>query len=266
MAISYKGKTALITGASSGLGTEFAHQLAALGANLVLVARREDRLKAVSAELTSKYGVTVTVITQDLSVPKAGTELLDKVTAKGLAIDILVNNAGFATNTPVVNENRATVADEIQLNVGTLVDLTVGFTPAMKKRDFGVVINVASTAAFQPVTNMAVYGATKAFVLSFTQALYGELNSKNIKILAICPGATMSEFWEVSGMGHRSTKGFETPDTVVKNALNEVQKKNNNPHVVSGTQNRVMASSIKFMPIKSVIKMTGKMFEPAARS
>ncbi|MEY2944698.1 MAG: hypothetical protein RL433_380 [Actinomycetota bacterium] len=264
MSMTYKGKTALITGASSGLGAEFAEQLAAAGANLILVARREDRLLKLANELGKKYGVKASHIAFDLSSPNSGEELEKLLTAKGFQVDILVNNAGFATNATLLNEDRNKVREEIQLNVGTLVDLTVGLTPQMVARNFGVIINVASTAAFQPVSNMAVYAATKSFVLSFTQAIWGELQNKNIKVLAICPGATESEFWEVAGMGSVSRKGFQTPKEVVSNALREVGRRNNNPYLVSGIKNRVLARSIKFMPTKMVIKMVGKMFEPKA--
>lgn len=264
MSITYKGKTALITGASSGLGAEFAEQLASAGANLVLVARREDRLSKLANELGKKHGIKATHIAFDLSAPNSGEELQKLLAEQGLQVDILVNNAGFGTNATLLNEDRKKVREEIQLNVGTLVDLTVGLTPQMVARKFGVIINVASTAAFQPVSNMAVYAATKAFVLSFTQAIWGELQDKNIKVLAICPGATESEFWEVAGMGSVSRKGFQTPKAVVSNALKEIGRRNSNPYLVSGLKNRVLASSIKFMPIKMVIKMVGKMFEPKA--
>jgi short-subunit dehydrogenase len=265
MSIDYTGKTALVTGASSGLGAEFAEQLAAAGADLVLVARREDRLVKLANELGEKYKVKASYLVHDLSVANSGQTLQKELDSQGINVDILVNNAGFATNATVINEDRNKVRDEIQLNVGTLVDLTVGLIPAMVERNFGVIVNVSSTAGFQPVSNMAVYAATKSFVLSFTQALWGELQGKNVKVLAICPGATVSEFWDVAGMGAVSNKGFESPKTVVSNTLKELSKQKGNPYLVSGFKNRVLASSIKFMPTKMTIKMVGKMFEPQAK-
>ena len=206
----YQGKTAVITGASSGIGVEFAKQFAARGANLVLVARREERLALVSEDIRAEYGVQVTYFALDLGEPTSGANLIEKLSDAGLTTDILINNAGFATNNKVAKEDRLRVSGQIQLNVGTLVDLTVGMLPAMQARDFGVIVNVASTAALQPVPNLAVYAATKAFVLSFTEALWGELRGTKIKALAICPGATESEFWDVAAMDSKSMPGLQT--------------------------------------------------------
>ncbi|MEG2887194.1 MAG: SDR family oxidoreductase, partial [Aurantimicrobium sp.] len=194
----YTGKTTLITGASSGIGVHFAEGFAARGSNLVLVARRKELLADLAAKLTKNYGVTVDVITEDLSVPDSGAALEKKV-SKNHTVDVLVNNAGFGTNNRFVNEDRERIAQEIQLNVGTLVDLTAVFLPAMVERNSGVVVNIASTASFQPVPGMAVYGATKAFVRSFTEAVWGELRGTNVRVLAVSPGATESEFFLVAG-------------------------------------------------------------------
>ena len=171
----FNNGTALITGASGGIGEEFAVQLASRGANLVLVARRADKLAQLHDKLVAKHPeITVDVIAEDLAVPGSGAELETKVRDLGRTIDVLVNNAGVGLHSKFVDQAPEPNAAQIQLNCGTLVDLTARYLPAMVQRGRGVVINVASTASFQPTPGMAVYGATKAFVLSYTEALWQE--------------------------------------------------------------------------------------------
>ena len=262
--IEYRGITALVTGASSGLGIEFAEQLARRGANLILVARREDRLQSLASDLLARFGTQVAVLAHDLSVVGSGEALLAAIHELGLSVDVLVNNAGFATNAALIAEDTVAVRQEIQLNVGSLVELTIGVLPDMRAQDRGIVVNVASTAAFQPVPNMAVYAATKAFVLSFTEAAWGECADTNVKMLALCPGATISEFWDVAGMGTRSTAGFQTAAEVVAVAMHALDSDVTPPSVVSGRKNAFTSKMVRFVPRKMVIKMAGKMFEPAS--
>jgi short-subunit dehydrogenase len=257
----YAGKTAVITGASAGIGVEFAHQLAARGANLVLVARREDRLATLSQELRTEYGVKVNYFALDLSEPSSGQSLITQLSQAGFTPDILINNAGFATNNKVADEDRMRVQSEIQLNVGTLVDLTIGLLPAMQAQDFGAIVNVASTAALQPVPNLAVYAATKAFVLSFTEALWGELRGTNIKALAICPGATESEFWEVADMNSKSMPGMQTAKQVVTTTLKELDKRKSRSSVISGGMNKAQAQLLRVTPKRLVIAIAARLFE-----
>lgn len=261
MIMDYKGKTAVITGASAGIGVEFAEQLASRGANLVLVARREDRLRNLSEELRSQYGITVMYFALDLSTTDSGAILLTKLSEAGITTDILINNAGFATNNKVANEDRIRVQAQIQLNVGTLVDLTIGLLPAMQAANFGAIVNVASTAALQPVPNMAVYAATKAFVLSFTDALWGELRGTNIKALALCPGATESEFWSVADMSSQTMPGLQTVKQVVDTALRELDKKNSRSSVISGLLNKTQAQLLRVAPKKMTIAIAATLFD-----
>jgi len=255
----YTGKTTLITGASSGIGVHFAEGFAARGSNLILVARRKDLLTDLAAQLTKKYGVSVEVITEDLSLPGSGAALEKKVTQK-FTVDVLVNNAGFGTNNLFIDEDRARIAQEIQLNVGTLVDLTAAFLPAMVERNSGVVVNIASTASFQPVPGMAVYGATKAFVRSFTEAVWGELRGSNVRVLAVNPGATESEFFVVAG---GKSPGKPMPATaVVETMFAALDASASTPSVVVGGVNKVSSSLVKFFPKKTVIKLVAKMFMP----
>ncbi|MEJ1230140.1 MAG: SDR family oxidoreductase [Galbitalea sp.] len=197
--IDYRGSTVVITGASSGLGAEFAAQLAARGANLILVARRADRLEALGGDLEARHGVTVTPLPADLTAPGAASALAERVKKLGLPVHSLINNAGFGTHNLFQDEDADRIAQEVTLNVSAVVDLTKAFYPELLQHGSGVLVNVASTAAFQPIPRMAIYGASKAFVLSFTEALWYEARPSGLRVLALCPGATTTEFFDVAG-------------------------------------------------------------------
>lgn len=254
----YTGKTTLITGASSGIGIAYAEGFALRGSNLILVARRKDRLDAIASKLSTQYGVTVDVIAQDLTAPGAVAALEKAVAAKKLTVDVLVNNAGFGLNGYFVSEDRAKTQEEIALNIGVLVDLTAAYLPGMVTRNSGAVVNIASTASFQPVPGMAVYGATKAFVRSFTEAVWGELGDSKVRVVAVSPGATESEFFIVAG-GSPSGKAMPA-SAVVDTTFASLEKKI--PSVVVGGANAASASLVKFFPKKTVIKLVGKLFLP----
>lgn len=193
-------RTALITGASSGIGEAFAEAFAKQGLDLILVARSKDKLDAIAARLTKKYGgVRVEVITADLSLPEPGAALLQKVNALGMGVDVLINNAGFGMASAFHESNAARQREMIALNVGAVVDLAHAFIPAMAERSVGAVINVASLAGFQPTPFMTVYGASKAFVLSFSEGLWAEYRGKGIAVLAVCPGPVDTLFFEATG-------------------------------------------------------------------
>ena len=254
----YTGKTALITGASSGIGVAYADGFAARGSNLILVARRKDRLEALATRLMKQYSVQVDVIAHDLTSPDAVAKLEKEIAKKKLSVDVLINNAGFGLNGFFVKEDRTQTQEEITLNIGVLVDLTAAFLPAMVQRNSGVVVNIASTASFQPVPGMAVYGATKAFVRSFTEALWGELGDSNVRVLAVSPGATESEFFVVAG-GSPAGKAMPA-SAVVETTFSALEK--NVPSVVVGGSNAFAAGLVRFFPKKAVIKLVGKMFLP----
>jgi short-subunit dehydrogenase len=190
--------TALVTGASSGIGEEFARQLAARGHNVFLVARREQRLSELAAELEREHGVRVELATSDLADRAARASLPGLIADRGLTVEILVNNAGFST-VGNVHENPDRQLGMVKVNVEALVELTCAFLPAMTERGRGAVINVASVAAFQPIPAQAVYAATKAFVLSFSEAVSSELKGTGVTITALCPGPVATEFVEAAG-------------------------------------------------------------------
>jgi short-subunit dehydrogenase len=242
----WKNRTALVTGASSGIGAEFAVQLAAQGVNLVLVARRADRLEALRGRLLERHpALRVDVVPTDLAAVGATAELAAQLHEAGQQIDVLVNNAGVGFHGPFADEPADKVAAEIRLNCGALVDLTARFLPAMRKARRGVVINLASTSAFQPVPTMAVYAATKAFVLSFTQALWWESRGSGVRVLALCPGATETGFFDRANAPYM-TRGRQSVAQVVAAALAAVD--GSSPIVVPGAMNKLRAVGYRLIP------------------
>lgn len=254
----FKGKTAVITGASSGIGLGYAHELAKRGANLVLVARSENVLERVASEIMAAHKVQVEIVSLDLSDLDSGQKLVEILANKNLRVDILINNAGFGTNNRLVKEDRQKLQKQIILNVATLVDLTAAFLPEMLKRDQGVILNIGSTASYQPVPGMAVYAATKAFVRSFTEAVWGEVEGTNVRVLTVNPGATQTEFFVVAGA---SPAGSLAPvSDVIEATFAALDSKVSKPSIVVGSQNALMANLSRFAPKKSVIKLAGKLF------
>ena len=243
---------ALITGASAGLGEEFARQLSAQGRRLVLAARRKDRLEALATELGNARAVAI-----DLAKPGAAAALLADVDAHGERVDMLINNAGFGLIGRFAKRDPARLREMIDLNVGALTDLCRAVAPGMIERSRGAILNVASTAAFQPGPNMAVYFATKAYVLSFTEALHEELLPHGINVSALCPGPTRTEFGEVAGFGGSGLfdrVAMESP-RVVKLGLRGLER--NRAVVVPGLANKIGSASTRFAPRKVVRKIAG---------
>ncbi|HNM95621.1 MAG TPA: SDR family oxidoreductase, partial [Mycobacterium sp.] len=228
----------LITGASAGLGAEYARRFAALGHDLVLVARRREALERLAAELRAAHGIDVTVIALDLATPSAGADLAAATEAAGITVDVLVNNAGFGTHGDLVDADPQRLAAEIQLNCSTLVDVTARYLPGMRTRGKGSIVNIASTAGFQPVPHMAVYGATKAFVLSFSEALWAEEKPHGIRVLAVCPGATDTEFFDTAGESAAVGKK-RSADQVVERTIRELSS--SKPSFVDGPANVIAA-------------------------
>lgn len=187
-------ETVLITGASSGIGLELARLFAADNSNLVLVARREEKLRALADELKSEFGVDVFILPKDLSQKNAPNEIYDTIVKEGMHIDVVVNNAGFGARGAVADLDTDMQIDMIQVNVVALTHLTRLFLPGIIERGRGGILNVGSLAGFQPGPNLAVYYATKAYVLSFTEALSEEIKNPNIKITCLAPGPVRTEF------------------------------------------------------------------------
>lgn len=248
---------ALVTGASSGIGLELSKLFAADGYDLVLVARSEDALRELGEELQRDHGVNVTVVVKDLARPESPAEIQSALKARDIPVDVLVNNAGFATSGPFVETDLDTELDEIQVNVTALTELTKRFLPAMVERGEGRVLNVASTAAFQPGPYMAVYYATKAYVLSFSEAISAELDGTGVTVTALCPGATETSFDERAGIS--DTPLFQgnlaSAAAVAQTGYRATMK--GKPVAVHGLRNRLLTLSVRLMPrrvVRTVVK------------
>ncbi|HZR40861.1 MAG TPA: SDR family oxidoreductase [Ktedonobacteraceae bacterium] len=256
----YKGKTALITGASSGIGRAFARALAERGMSVVLVARSEERLRELATELSQRYAVRAEVIAADLSQEGAVRQIQLEVQQRGLVIDMLINNAGFATNGSFETLPPERDHQQVMVDVTAVVDLTHAFVPALLERSPGVaIINVASTAGFQPLPYMAVYGASKAFVLSFSQALTEEYRARGLRVLALCPGATETSFFDVAGES-ASVGRRRTPEQVVTTGLQALEK--GSSVVIDGFSNALMAQLPRFFPRWLIARVAGQAVRP----
>lgn len=255
-----QGKWALITGASSGIGEQFARQLAKQGSHLVLVARSKGRLESLASELRKTYNIQAEVMAMDLAKEGAPSELYRQCRQLKVEIELLVNNAGFATHGLFEQVSGERQHEEVMLNVAAVVDMTHLFLPDMLRRSSGTVINVASTAGFQPLPYMAVYGATKAFVLSFTQALWFENRNRGVAFFALCPGATDTGFFHVVGAEEAAVGRKDTPERVVEAALRAL--KEGKMYVVPGLQNYLGAQMSRFMTRKQSLRLVGGMIRP----
>jgi short-subunit dehydrogenase len=239
---------ALITGASAGLGLEFAKLFAADKHDLVLVARRKDRLDALAAELTQAHGIKVEVIAADLMDAGAPQQVLDAVKRSGLEVGFLVNNAGFGNNGPFAQAELAKELGQVAVNIAALVALTRGLLPAMLERKSGRILNIGSTAGFQPGPFMAVYYASKAFVNSFTEALSFELKGTGVSATVSCPGPTATEFFDVAGNAQSKLrqKAVMSAEEVARQAYQAMHL--GKPMVVHGLVNRFTAWSVGLAP------------------
>ncbi len=255
----YRGRTALVTGASWGIGTAFVQALAAKGMNVILVARSADRLQQLAADTAAKHGVRTEVVVADLSAATGAECVRQQVEARGLAVDLLVNNAGFATHGCFESLPAQRDHDEVMVNVTAVVGLCHAFIPGMLARG-GAVINVASTAAFQPLPFMAVYGATKAFLVSFSYALGEEYRDRNIRVLALCPGPTETNFFEVIGSKKAAVGKLRSADQVVATGLHALEK--GRGFVVDGMGNAVSGFMARLLPSAFTAKMAGRITRP----
>jgi short-subunit dehydrogenase len=242
------GKRALVTGASSGIGTAFAHELASRGASIVITARRQDRLEEIAKSLREKHGVEVDVIALDLGKPEAPLALYEATEGRGKTIDLLINNAGFGTKRPHVENPWEKIREEMQLNLVSLTELTRRFTERMVERKTGYVLNVASVGAYLPTPTMATYGAGKSYVRNFSEALAYELSGSGVRVCCLCPGATESEFSDVAGLKIASWKkvAYMSAERCARIGVNAVLRGRRN--IVSGFWNSVSMFMLRFVP------------------
>ncbi|RKH64841.1 SDR family NAD(P)-dependent oxidoreductase [Corallococcus llansteffanensis] len=261
-AFPYAGHRALVTGASSGLGEVFARELAARGMDLILVARSEDRLRALATELAAAHGIQAEVIALDLGREGAARELHARCQEKGLRVDLLVNNAGFGTHGAFEAAPFARQHEQVMLNVTALADASHLFLPDMLARGVGGILNVASLAGFQPVPYMAIYGATKAFVLSFSEALSEENRGKGVRVLALCPGPVKTAFFDVVGTKQAAVGPMATAEEVVLVGLKALDQGRSS--VVPGVRNWLQANLTRFTPRSLSLRIAGGMMKPPA--
>lgn len=243
-------QTSLVTGASSGIGKAFAYELAKRGMDLVITARSEDKLIALQSELQSRYGIKVWAVTSDLSRPGSAGEITTFLNQHAIDIDLLINNAGMGYWTNFLDVAADAYVSNIQLNISSLVALSHSLLPSMVKSGRGGIINIASGAALQPGPFMAVYAASKAFVLSFSEALYGEFNDKGVRITAVLPGNTPTEFQAVA-KADTSGMPVTTVEQVVEESLSALLK--GKSHKIVGGINYLQSFAPRLLPRRTMI-------------
>ncbi|MEM6453315.1 MAG: SDR family oxidoreductase [Cyanobacteria bacterium P01_D01_bin.105] len=260
-------KTALITGASSGIGAEFARQLAAKKRDLVLVARSQDKLNQLAEQLQQQHSIRVQVISQDLTEPSAAASIARQTEELGIVIDLLINNAGFGDYCSFSESVLDRQTSMIQLNISALVELTHAFLPTMLERQQGGIINVSSIAGFQPMPYWSVYAASKAFVLSFSEALWAEVKEKGVKVLALCPGPTESNFFNAAEVPSNSEMNsnlnqLDSVENVVTLALAALESGQSNM-VTGGLMTQMIANLPRVLPREVLVDLVEKQFRNA---
>jgi short-subunit dehydrogenase len=253
--------TTLITGASSGIGEAFARRLAERGDNLLLVARSEDKLINLCNELGRVKSIHAQYFAIDLSQPESPARLFAETEKRNLQIELLINNAGFGSMGEFATLPLRTELNMIDLNVRALVELTHLFLQPMRARKSGQILNVASTASFQPVPYMTTYAATKAFVLSFSEALWEENRAYGIEVMALCPGVTETGFFAASKMDRPPARASQTPEEVVDTALRAIRRRKS--QVISGWTNKFGVALARVMPRTILLRTMGSIMRYA---
>lgn len=256
----YNGKTALVTGASSGIGEAFARELAHRGMHVILVARSEEPLRMLAAELSQRHSVRADVIVADLSREAAAAHVKAAVEERGLHVDLLVNNAGIGTYNAFEALDPKRDHQQVMLNVTAVVDLAHAFVPEMVARNDGVVINMSSMAAFQPMPYMAVYAASKAFVLSFSEALWAEYRDRGVRVVALCPGQVETPFHDALENVTPAAGVKSSPLQVVEAALHTMEK--GKCSVVPGVRNSMAVQSMRLMSRSFLAKAAAGVLRP----
>jgi len=260
MTSDWKGKWALVTGASAGIGKALAEELAAGGTDLLLTARRRDRLEELASRLRSKFQIQAEIFEADLSRPSAPQEIFNFAQEKGIAIDLLINNAGFGQFGELTAVDTRRLLDMVQVNCTAVLHLTRLFLPQMIARRRGDVLIVASTASFQAVPYISTYAATKVFDLYLAEGLAEEMKPHGIRVCALCPGTTQSEFHEVAGHPSHSKGRQETAEKVAKTGLRALAA--GKSYVISGLGNYLGAHGERLVPRRFVTRVAANLFRP----
>jgi short-subunit dehydrogenase len=256
----WRNQWSLITGATAGIGLELAKLLAANGSNLVLTARRTDRLRQIATDLSSTHQIRVETVAADLTQPNAATQILDFTRSKTIEVEFLINNAGFGAFGYAHEIPAEKMLEMIQVNCSAVVHLTRLYTPAMVQRGHGDVLILASLASFQPVPFNSVYAATKAFDLLFAEGIAEELRPRGVQVCALCPGSTNTEFQKVADQPDRVFRSAETAEKVARVGLEAMAA--GKSYVISGFMNNVMKESQRLAPRSLVTKMAANMMRP----
>ncbi len=252
-------KTTLITGASGGIGEEFAKIFAKNGYNLVLVARSEEKLNRIAKELEKKYSIKTIILVQDLATPDAALKIYTKIKETRIVVDILINNAGFGEFADFGDEELRTVTEMINLNITTLTAMTSLFVKDMKIRNSGKILNIASIAAFQPLPKFAVYAATKAYVLNFSEALHYELRKTKVTVSALCPGPTETGFAKRANAANlKFFKNSMNSQIVAQRGYKGLMK--NKMTIIPGFKNKLMALSGTIPARNLVMKIASSIY------
>jgi uncharacterized protein len=253
------GKWALITGASAGIGVALAEELAAGGSNLVLTARRKERLEELAQRLEAKHKIKTQIIVADLTEPQAPEKIHNFTGSQGIEIDLLINNAGFGAYGELPSVEVKRLLDMVQVNCNAVVHLTRLFLPHMVARKRGDILILASTASFQAVPYISTYAATKAFDLLFAEGLAEEMRPHGIRVCALCPGSTESEFHVVAGQEKFQRKA-ETAEKVARTGLRALAA--GKSYVISGLGNYLGAQGERLVPRRMVTRIAGGLFKP----
>ena len=264
MVSEWKGKWALVTGASAGIGVALAEELAAGGTHLVLTARRLDRLQEIADGLRKKHGIQTHVVCADLAKREAPLEIFAFTGERGLRIDLLINNAGFGQYGEMSQVETQRLLDMVEVNCTAVVHLTRLFLPEMVARRSGDILILASTAAFQAVPYISTYAATKAFDLFFAEGLAEEMKPHGIRVCALCPGSTESEFHTVAGQEAFTAKNQEPADKVARTGLQALAA--GKSYVISGLGNYLGAHSQRLVPRRLVTRVAANMFRPGKKA
>src|SRR5271165_2025650 len=263
MSQKWKGKWALVTGGSSGIGVALAKQLAAGGTHVVLTARRRDRLEELARSLQQAHGIRTEVFPADLARPEAPQEIYDFTKQKGIEIDLLINNAGFGQYGELTAVETQRLLDMVQVNCAAVVHLTRLYLAEMMVRRRGDVLILASTASFQAVPYISTYAATKAFDLLFAEGLAEEMKPHGVRVCALCPGSTESEFHAVAGQEQFATKNQETAEKVARTGLQALAA--GKSYVISGLGNYLGAQSQRIVPRRLFTRIAANMFRPGKK-
>lgn len=251
----YETTTALVTGASSGIGAEFARRLARRGADIIAVARRVEKMDSLADDIRAETGRRVHVVPFDLSGDRAGYRLAEQLAEAGLRVDTVVNCAGVGATGAFGASTEMQLRRQLRVNIDATVEISHAFLPQLTASGAGALINVASLTAYMPVPGMAVYAAAKSFVVHFTEALAHEARSTGVTVMAVSPGPTDTEFYSTSGTTESGVR-FQTPDQVVTTALDALQRRNPPVSVISGTRNRWIKRLVGALPVRTVLRAT----------